>query len=199
MIDLNQNDNLTVSVLYKDGTGSIDIDLESEFGTGINSVNYGSSSKGEWTWGIAEETARHFIEVETNSYRGKYTILFSLSGDNLWFRDQPVTINDTNKYFSMLEDTIDVSHVNLYDIFYDPDSSLTFGSTSHPAGYGTNIDCAILPNATVKFMPYVDFTGFELANFYGTDGDEPAYLHCCRHQCLCEEAGKEPTEVFTGG
>jgi hypothetical protein len=169
MMDLNTNDNLTVSIYFKDGSGSINIDIQDDIGFPINFNSFGDSSKGEWTWGIAQETIRHYIDVETYSYMGNYTILFSLTGDNLWNRDYPMIKNNINKDFSMMEDTEDLSHVNLNDIFFDPDSEMIFDSPSHPSGSGENINIQILTNGSVKFMPKQDFDGFEVVNFSSQD------------------------------
>jgi hypothetical protein len=79
--------------------------------------------------------------------------------------------NNTNKDFSMLEDTIDITHVNLSHIFYDPDTEITLDSPSHPLGVGSNIDMEIMNNNTVKFMPHPDFFGSEVFNFSATDID----------------------------
>ncbi|UCH89835.1 MAG: PKD domain-containing protein, partial [Thermoplasmata archaeon] len=169
MIDLNADDNLTVSVFFIDGYGSVSVDIEDDIGYRINYIEYCSQIKGVWTWGIAEKSTRHYINLRQQDYQGNYTILFSLSGENLWDRDHPMTKNDINKDFSMLEDTEDLSHVNLNDIFIDRDSEIDFGSPSHPDGKGKNIDIDILYNGTVKFMPKDDFYGFEVVNFSATD------------------------------
>lgn len=166
MIDLNQNDNLTVSILFKDGSGWIDIGIEDSDGNDITGDTSSSTSKGEWGWGIATSTQRYYIAVETLNYMGNYTILFSTSGDNLWFRDNPIQKTNLDKDFAMKEDTVDMSHVNLLDIFTDPDGD-TIVFSENPKG--TNIDTVILTNGTVKFTPKTNFNGFEVINFSATD------------------------------
>jgi hypothetical protein len=170
MIDLNQDDTLTVSLLYLDGTGTTDIDIYDSDGVWVNDEDMFDSEKGCWATAIASELGRYYIEVENWwTYRGNYTILFSTGGDHLWTMDEPMMMNITNLDFSMDEDTVDTSHVNLYDIFYDPDSPIEFNSPSHPTGIGENIDNGIWANGTVKFMPHLDFSGTEVVEFKATD------------------------------
>jgi len=174
VMELNQSDNLTVSILYEDGgPGDLEITIyEVDPWESINDVINSGTNKGVWTWGIAEKNETdYYIRVENFDLDllVNYTILFSLNGENLWF--QPMVKNDTNLDFSMNEDTIDETHVNLSHIFYDPDSPLTFTSPTHPMGQGTNIDIELLANLTVKFMPHSNFFGFEIVNFSASDGE----------------------------
>jgi hypothetical protein len=174
VMELNNSDNLTVSILYKNGgPGDLDIVIyEVDPWDQINYTIHSNTNKGVWTWGVAEkDETDYYIRVENFDLDllVNYTILFSLNGENLWF--QPMVKNDTNLDFSMYEDTIDETHVNLSHIFYDPDSPLTFTSPTHPMGQGTNIDIELLANLTVKFMPHSDFFGFEIVNFSASDGE----------------------------
>jgi hypothetical protein len=171
VIELNQSDKLTVSILYKDG-GPGDLNMEIyELGQSIiNATPVRNESKGLWTSAVADkDNTDYYIKVKNQNLSRlvDYTIYFSLVGDNLWF--EPMIRNNTNLDFSMPEDTVDVSHVNLYDIFFDPDSPITFSSPSHPTGDGENIDIEIYSNGTVKFMPHENFYGYERFNFSATD------------------------------
>jgi hypothetical protein len=169
MIDLNQNDNLTVSILFNDGYGDVDIWIRSETVNTPDQYITSHPSTGAWGWSILDETCRHYIEVERDDYIGNYSILFSLNGENLWFQDDPMIKNDINLDFNMLEDTVDLSHVNLKNIFFDPDSPIIFDSPSHPNGEGENIDMEILLNGSVKFTPHENYNGYELFNFSASD------------------------------
>lgn len=173
VIQLNDSDNLTVSILYKDkAPGDLDINIYELGKNPINSYIESKSKKGVWTYGIANKDQTDYYIRVNNQNLSKlvdYTILFSLSGENLWF--VPLSRNNTNLDFSMQEDSINISSVNLTHIFYDPDSPLTFDSPTHPNGIGTNVDFEILDNGTVKFMPHKDFFGYEIINFSATDID----------------------------
>ena len=170
MIDLIENDCLTVSLLYIDGSGTTFINILDEDDYNINDDDDFDSDKGCWASAVAEYTGRYYIEVENWwYYLGKYTILFSTCDENLWFPDIPISINDTNLDFNMLEDTVDESHVNLYDIFYDPDSPIEFSSPSHPKGTGENIDIELLDNGMVRFKPHENFFGYEIVEFKAVD------------------------------
>ncbi len=173
MIDLDANDELTVSLVYLDGTGDTDINIYDKDGNWVNDYSDSDSEIGCWASSQVEKTGRYYIEVENwwdwDIYLGNYTILFSLEGKNLWFK--PMIKNDTNLDFSMLEDTIDISHVNLTDIFYDSDSPIYFSSPSHPGGMGANINIDILSTGAVEFKPHQDFNGYEIINFSARDID----------------------------
>ncbi len=172
-IKLNQSDNLTVSIKYKDSAkGDLNLTIYSEGSDKINVKPFYDEDKGVWTWGIAETNdTDYYIRVENLDLSRllNYSIYFSLSGLNLWYWDDPMVSNQTALEFSMLEDTADQSHVNLSEIFYDPDSPITFSSPSHPTGIGENIDMQILANGIVKFIPHNNFFGFEVFNFSATD------------------------------
>ncbi len=173
VMELNQSDNLTVSIEYESGgPGDLNIEIYEPGQPPINKTvhNDPDPNKGVWTYGIADkDQTDYYIKVQNLDLDKlvNYTISFSLDGDNLLF--EPMLRNNTALDFSMLEDTVDQSHVNLSDIFYDPDSTIVFDSPSHPNGIGENIDIEILQNHTVKFMPHKDFVGSERVNFSAMD------------------------------
>lgn len=170
MIDLKKDDKLNVSLVYLDeGSGKTDIDIYNEDGYWVNDDFDRDSEKGCWASVLADNAGRYYIEVETWwEYIGNYTILFSTT-DHLWYLDKPMKMNSTNLDFVMKEDTIDETSVNLYDIFYDPDSAIEFKSTTHPNGIGENMDIQILKNGTVRFIPHQNYSGVEVVKFTATD------------------------------
>jgi hypothetical protein len=171
VIKLNKSDKLTVSILYDDGgPGDLNMEIYELDQNPINATPVRNESKGLWTSAVADkDNTDYYIKVQNQNLSKfvNYTIYFSLVGDNLWF--EPMVRNNTNLDFSMLEDGVDMSHVNLNDIFFDPDSTITFSSPSHPTGDGENIDMEILANGTVKFMPHENFYGYERFNFSASD------------------------------
>jgi hypothetical protein len=171
VIELNQSDQLTVSILYEDGgPGDLNIEIYELDQYPINATPVRNESKGLWTSAVADkDNTDYYIKVRNQNLSRlvNYTIYFSLIDDNLWF--EPMIRNNTNLDFSMLEDTVDESHVNLNDIFFDPDSAITFSSPSHPSGVGEDIDMEILQNGTVKFMPHLNFYGDEHFIFSASD------------------------------
>ena len=173
VMELDSNDNLTVSILFTDNTTDLDIVIYEEFEWWpINYYIYYEGDEGLWTWGIAEmDQTDYYIKVENfeTSNLVNYTIWFSLSGENVLFQDEPMSRNSTNLDFSMPEDTVDTSHVNLSHIFFDPDSAITFASPSHFIGSNNNISVEILANSTIKFTPDENYNGYEIVNFSATD------------------------------
>jgi hypothetical protein len=172
VMELNDTDNLTVSILYEPGPADLDIEILDPDDWWINDVTFYDEEKGVWTYGISElNSTDHHIEVRNwnLSLLVNYSIFFSLNGENLWFQDEPMTMNDTNLDFSMPEDTIDESQVNLTHIFFDPDSPITFASESHNGSVDMNLTVEILSNGTVKFTPDNNYFGSETVNFSATD------------------------------
>lgn len=168
---------VTVSVWYDEGnnSGDVDITITPEFLPPIQgpvTLHDDGFWKGAYTNGTTQVGRNYFIEIIRNDFIGNYSVLISLVDDNLLFRDKPMRMNNTNLDFTMDEDTVDDTSLNLFDIFFDPDDphdSIILSSPSHSSGYGANIDIQIYKNGYVQFKPHPDFNGNETFTFEALD------------------------------
>jgi subtilisin family serine protease len=72
--------------------------------------------------------------------------------------------------FSMEEDTVDVTHVNMTRVFWDLDGDvLKYGTQNNPDGSGANITVVAAGTGAVSFQPRQNWNGAVRVRFLATD------------------------------
>ncbi len=116
------------------------------------------------------------ISIQTTDYVGSGKVKIQVEDEDGAIDEETVKIiinskNDAPKILrenitiKILEDIVDTTSLNLYDIFYDPDSPITFSVTGN-----MNIDVTISQETgAVTFKPNKDWFGTEFITFSALD------------------------------
>jgi hypothetical protein len=123
--------------------------------TKAGSITIANLSSGTYYWRV-----RAYYSSPANSTAGWSDVFIFYVGIN-----NPPRLVNPLKDFTMLEDTVDNTSVNLTGIFSDPEGDRLRYSVSG----ATNISVTILSNGSVVFTPDQDWTGVEEITFKAKD------------------------------
>lgn len=156
--DLDSWDELTLSVINYSNSSIVNVSIFDGHFLRVDSLT--GSANDNWTG-----TIEIVIEVTDTNDLTNVSNQFIVTVTEV--NDPPVVFNQISD-FSMFEDTINITAVDLTDVFFDCDNvSLRYFCIHR------NISVFISNNGTVAFIPPENWTGIETLTFYATDNLTP--------------------------